>query len=73
MRNLLGVDKIVHVVVKTLPDIIKFTYYHCTSIDYSVLYEWMYFECTTQYNTLVLWYHIQIQGESTYYYDYSTK
>ena len=22
-----------------IPDIIKFTYYHCTSIDYSVLYE----------------------------------
>ena len=23
----------------TVPDIIKFTYYHCTSIDYSVLCE----------------------------------
>ena len=37
----------------TVPDIIKFTYYHCTSIDYSVLCEWstLYFECTTQYYT----------------------
>ena len=25
--------------VYTVPDIIKFTYYHCTSIDYSVLCE----------------------------------
>ena len=32
----------------TVPDIIKFTYYHCTSTDYSVLYEWstLYFKCT---------------------------
>ena len=46
----------------TIPDIIKFTYYHCTSIDYSVHYEWstLYFECTTQYYTLVLCYHIQM-------------
>ena len=31
----------------TVPDIIKFTYYHCTSIDYSVLCEWstQYFKC----------------------------
>ena len=26
-------------VYSTIPDIIKFTYYHCTSIDYSVLCE----------------------------------
>ena len=25
--------------VHTVPDIIKFTYYHCTSIDYSILCE----------------------------------
>ena len=25
--------------IVTVPDFIKFTYYHCTSIDYSVLYE----------------------------------
>ena len=44
--------------VYTVPDIIKFTYYHCTSIDYSVHCEWstLYFECTTQYYTLV---HVQ--------------
>ena len=28
-----------HTTLFTVPDIIKFTYYHCTSIDYSVLYE----------------------------------
>ena len=45
----------------TVTDIIKFTFYHCTSIDYSVLCEWstLYFECTTQYYTLVLSYHIK--------------
>ena len=33
----------------TAPNIIKFTYYHHTSIDYSVHYEWstLYFECST--------------------------
>ena len=45
-----------------VPDIIKFTYYHCTSIDYNVLCErsTLYFECTTQYYNLVLCYHLQI-------------
>ena len=38
----------------TVPDT-KFTYYHCTSIDYSVHCEWstLYFECTTQYYTVL--------------------
>ena len=31
----------------TVPDIIMFTYYHCTSIDYGVLCEW-----STQYYIL---------------------
>ena len=46
----------------TVSDIIKFTYYHCTSIAYSVHCWWstLYFECTTQYYTLVLSYHIQM-------------
>ena len=47
----------------TVPDIIKFTYYHSTSIQYSAHCKWsilyMYFECNTQYYTLVLCYHIQ--------------
>ena len=41
----------------TVPDIIKFTYCHCTSINYSgseVHVHCMYFKCTTHYYTLVL-------------------
>ena len=30
----------IHNILWIVPDIIKFTYYHCTSIDYSVLCEW---------------------------------
>ena len=43
-----------HETTPTVSDIIKFTYYHCTSIDYSILCEWstLYFECTTQYTIL---------------------
>ena len=44
----------------TVPDIIKFTYYHCASIDYSILCERGTLYSTTQYYTLVLYYHIQI-------------
>ena len=42
--------------VVTVPDIIKFTYYHRNSIDYSVLCEWstLYFKCTTQLYCMVL-------------------
>ena len=41
-----------------VPDIIKFIYYHCTSIDFSVLSKWSTLYCTTQYYTLVLYYAI---------------
>ena len=47
--------------VVTVPDIIWFTYYHCTSFDYSVLCEWstlyMYIECTSQYYTIAVRIH----------------
>ena len=48
--------------VSAIPDIIMFKYYHCISIDYSVLSEWfkLHFECTKQYYTLILCYYIQM-------------
>ena len=42
-------------IYNVVSDIIKFTFYHCTSIDYSVLCECtctLYFESTTQYCTV---------------------
>ena len=55
------IDNIRDNILYTVPESIKFAYYHCTSIDYSVLCEWstLYFESTTQYYTLVLCYHVK--------------
>ena len=61
---------IVHV-----PDIGKFTYYHNTSIDYSVLCEYstLYFECATQYYTLVLIIYKYKENSHIAMIDYITK
>ena len=45
--------------VCTIPDIIKFTYYHCTSIDYSVL------QCTLWVKYIVLWMYYTVLHLST--------